>query len=210
MTNINNTYILPLELEAGCDECARGTLIYDVVAACVVLPTEFPDDKYLQIKDSKKLSAKKREELSDYIKNIAITYGIGTVNAEEIDKINILNATMKAMHKAINQAYIKHPFNNIKIDGPKFNAYIPPGEDSDVIPHECIIKGDAKYLSIAAASIVAKNYHDKELLKLIDENPELEKYGLRKNMGYATKVHRDALKQYGYSIWHRKTFSSVK
>lgn len=202
-------YILPVELEGGCDECARGTLIFDVVAACVVLPTTFPDDKYLQIKDSKKLSAKKREELAKYIKDIAITYGIGTVDAEEIDRINILQATMKAMNKAINEAYKKHPFTNLKIDGPKFNGYIPPGEDSDIIPYECINKGDSIYLSIAAASIVAKNYHDTELLKLINDNPELEKYGLRTNMGYATKIHREALKKYGSSIWHRKTFSSV-
>lgn len=202
-------YILPEELEGGCDECARGTLIYDIVAACVVLPKEFPDDKYLQIKDSKKLSAKKREELARYIKKIAITYGIGTVSAEEIDKINILQATMKAMNKAINEAYIKHPFNTLKIDGPKFNGYIPPGEDSDIIPYECINKGDSTYLSIAAASIIAKNYHDTELLKLIENNPELDKYGLRSNMGYATKAHREALKKYGASEWHRKTFSSV-
>ena len=203
------SYILPQELEAGCDECARGTLIYDVVAACVVLPTKFPDDKYLQIKDSKKLSSKKREELSQYIKDISITYGIGTISAEEIDKINILQATMKAMHKAINEAYIKKPFNSLKIDGPKFNGYIPPGEDADIIPHECITKGDATYLSIAAASIVAKNYHDTELIKLINNNPELEKYGLKTNMGYATKIHREALKKYGSTEWHRKTFSSV-
>ena len=203
-------YILPDELEGGVDECARGTLIYDVVAACVVLPTEFPDNKYKEIKDSKKLSSKKREELSDYIKKHAITFGIGTVSAEEIDEINILQATMKAMHKAINSAYIKHPFNKLKIDGPHFKGYMPPGYDSEILPHECINKGDSKYLSIAAASIIAKNYHDKDLLKLIEENPELNKYSLKKNMGYATKDHRDALKTFGSTRWHRKTFSSVK
>lgn len=204
------SYIHPEELEGGCDECARGTLIYDVVAACVVLPKEFPDEKYKEIKDSKKLSAKKRDELAKYIKDIAITYGIGTVSAEEIDNINILQASIKAMHKSINEAYMKKPFKSLKIDGPHFKGYIPPGDDDEILPYECIPKGDSKYLTIAAASIVAKDYHDKALLKLIEDNPDLEKYGLRKNMGYATKVHRDALKQYGPSEWHRKTFSSVK
>ena len=202
-------YILPTELEGGCDECGRGTLIYDVVAGCVVLPTTFPDEKYKEIKDSKKLSAKKRDELSKYIKEIAITYGIGTVSAEEIDEINILQASMKAMHKAINEAYIKHPFNSLKIDGPHFKGYIPPGYDNDVLPHECINKGDSIYLNIAAASIIAKDYHDKAIIKLIEENPELEKYGLKTNMGYATQTHRDALKKYGPTRWHRTSFSGV-
>lgn len=203
------SYIIPTEYEglvAGVDESNRGGLIYDVVAACVVLPATFPDERYKQIKDSKKLSSKKRAELSEYIKNIAITYGIGTASNEEIDATNILVATMKAMNRAINEAYKKHAFDELKIDGPHFNGYTPPGEDADPMPFECVIKGDAKHLNIAAASILAKHHHDTMFLKLIDENPELEKYDLRKNQGYGTKKHLDALKKYGITRFHRKTF----
>ena len=206
-------YILPKNLEGGIDESNRGGLIYDVVAACVVLPDnlhELDDNTYKLIKDSKKLNFKKRSELAEYIKNISITYGIGVSKPEEIDEINILNATMKAMHRACNEAYNKHPFNSLKIDGPHFKPYVPPGLDKDVLNHECIVKGDSKYLSIAAASIVAKDYHDKNLLKLVDENPELEKYKLRKNQGYGTLEHRDAIRKYGITRWHRKSFASVK
>ena len=208
-----SNYIISNDIEGyegGVDECARGTLIHDVVAACVVLPSKFDDNIYLQIKDSKKLSEKKRSELSEYIKSISITYGIGTASSEEIDEINILQATFKAMHRAINDAYKKYPFNKLKIDGPYFPSYIPPGIDKEPIIHECIIKGDSKYLSIAAASIIAKDYHDKKIRELVNNNPELEKYGLLKNQGYATKTHRDAIKKYGITKWHRKTFGTVK
>lgn len=200
-------YILPENLEGGVDECARGTLIGDVVAACVVLPTTFETNKYLEIKDSKKLSIKKRGELANYIKSIAITYGIGTASHIEIDNINILQATMKAMHRAINEAYKKHSFQSLKIDGIHFTPYAPPGIDTELITSECIAKGDSKYLSIAAASILAKDYHDKQIITLLNENPELEKYGLRTNQGYATVKHRNAIKEYGLTKWHRKTFN---
>lgn len=206
-------YILPEYLEGGIDESNRGGLIYDVVAACVVLPNNLEtldDDTYKKIKDSKKLNFKKRSELAEYIKNISITYGIGISKPQEIDELNILNATMKAMHRACNDAYKKHPFNSLKIDGPHFKPYSPPGIDMDVLNHECVIKGDSKYISIAAASIIAKDYHDKNLIKLVDENPELEKYKLRKNQGYGTLEHREAIKKYGITEWHRKSFASVK
>ncbi len=206
-------YILstdPELLEAGVDESNRGGLIYNVVAACVVMPTEFPDDTYKQIKDSKRLSAKKRAELAEYIKTVAVCYGIGYATNEEIDATNILIATMKAMQRAINEAYRKHPFHSLKIDGPHFNGYVPPGVDVEPIPHQCIIKGDAKYLNIASASILAKNYHDVEFIKLIDEHPELEKYDLRKNQGYGTSRHLAAIKKYGITRWHRKTFGICK
>lgn len=198
------------ELDAGVDESNRGGLIYDVVAACVVLPTSFPDEKYKEIKDSKKLSAKKRAELSAYIKEHAITYGIGSATNDEIDATNILVATMKAMNRAINEAYKKHPFHKLKIDGPHFNGYVPPGEDAEPLQHECVIKGDAKYLNIAAASILAKNHHDTMFLKLIDEHPELEKYDLRKNQGYGTARHLEAIRKYGITQFHRKTFGPCK
>ncbi len=197
-------------LEAGVDESNRGGLIFDVFAACVVLPNEFPDEKYKEIKDSKKLSRKKRQELASYIEKVAITYGVGSASNEEIDATNILVATMKAMHRAINEAYKKHPFHKLQIDGPHFTGYIPPGLDAEPIPHQNIIKGDSKYLNIAAASILAKHYHDINFLKLIDENPELEKYDLRKNQGYGTAKHLAAIKQYGITKFHRKTFGPCK
>lgn len=213
VTTTCNEYIIdndPTILIGGVDESNRGGLIYDVVAACVVLPTSFPDDKYKQIKDSKKLSSKKRKELAEYIKQNAITYGIGSATNEEIDATNILAATMKAMHRAINEAYKKQPFHELKIDGPHFRGYCPPGIDEDILPHECVVKGDSKYLNIAAASILAKNHHDTMFLQLIDENPELEKYDLRNNQGYGTAKHMEAIRKHGITRFHRKSFGPCK
>jgi ribonuclease HII len=195
---------------AGVDEVARGTFIGPVIAACVVLPKSFPDDTYKQIKDSKKLSEKKREFLASYIKDICITYGVGEVSNKEVDEINILNATMKAMNRAINDAYKKEPFNYLLIDGPNFKGYIPPGEDSEMIEYECVLQGDATYLSIAAASIVAKDYHTKLINKLVEDNPILMLYDIKKNKGYGTKNHLIALKTHGLSEFHRKTFGICK
>jgi ribonuclease HII len=200
----------PTVLIGGVDESNRGGLIYDVVAACVVLPTSFPDEKYKNIKDSKKISPKKRKELAEYIKQHAVTYGIGSATNEEIDATNILAATMKAMHRAINEAYKKHRFDELKIDGPHFKGYCPPGMDEDILPHECVIKGDSKYLNIAAASILAKNHHDTMFLQLIDENSELEKYDLRNNQGYGTAKHMEAIRKYGITRFHRKSFGPCK
>ncbi len=195
---------------AGVDEVARGTFIGPVIAACVVLPKSFPDDTYKQIKDSKKLSEKKREFLASYIKDICITYGVGEVSNKEVDEINILNATMKAMNRAINEAYKKEPFNYLLIDGPNFKGYIPPGEDAEMIEYECVLQGDAIYLSIAAASIVAKDYHTKLINKLVVDNPILMLYDIKKNKGYGTKNHLAALKTHGLSEFHRKTFGICK
>lgn len=207
---MSTEYICSSVDEAGVDESNRGGLIFDVYAGCVVLPAEFPDDRYKLIKDSKKLSAKKRAELAEYIKDVAITWGVGSASNIEIDSTNILAATMKAMNRAINAAYRKHTFTKLKIDGPHFNGYVPPGEDAEPLQFECVIKGDAKYLNIAAASILAKHHHDAEFLKLIDENPELEKYDLRKNQGYGTAKHLEAIRKYGITRFHRKTFGPCK
>ena len=211
----NSDYIIFTEktkdkIIGGVDEVARGTFIGPVVAACVVLPKSFPDETYKQIKDSKKLSEKKREFLASYIKDTCITYGVGEVSNEDIDKINILNATMKAMNRAINEAYKKHPFNYLLIDGPNFKGYLPPGEDEDMIEYECVLQGDAKYLSIAAASIIAKDYHTKLINKMVDDNPRLMLYDIKKNKGYGTKNHLTALKIHGLSEFHRKTFGICK
>lgn len=190
----------------GIDESGRGSMIGNVVAGAVILPNSFPDEIYKQIKDSKKLSFKKRSILAEYIKLHAITYGIGIASNIEIDNINILQATIKAMHRALNEAYKKHTFTNIIVDGNYFKPYMPPGIDKDALEHECILKGDSKYLNIAAASIIAKDYHDKEILKLLEEDETLVKYGLKSNMGYGTKIHLDAIKTYGHHALHRKSF----
>ena len=213
--NENGDYIIFTEgtkdkIIAGVDEVARGTFIGPVVAACVVLPKSFPDETYKQIKDSKKLSEKKREFLASYIKDTCITYGVGEVSNEDIDKINILNATMKAMNRAINEAYKKHSFDYLLIDGPNFKGYVPPGEDEDMIEYECVLQGDSKYLSIAAASIIAKDYHTKLINKLVEDNPKLMLYDIKKNKGYGTKNHINALKIHGLSEFHRKTFGICK
>lgn len=195
---------------AGVDEVARGTLIGPVIAACVVLPHVFPDDIYKEIKDSKKLTEKKRTFLAEYIKRIAITYGIGEATVEEIDNINILNATMKAMLRAVDEAYKKHSFDKLLIDGPYFKGYTPPGVDSELLEYECIPKGDMHYLSIAAASIIAKDYHTKLINDLIVEHPELNLYEIKKNKGYGTAKHLDAINKNGITNFHRKTFGICK
>ena len=195
---------------AGVDEVARGTLIGPVIAACVVLPHVFPDDIYKDIKDSKKLSEKKRAYLAEYIKKNAITYGIGEATVEEIDNINILNATMKAMLRAVDDAYKKHPFDKLLIDGPYFKGYTPPGVDSELLEYECIPKGDMHYLSIAAASIIAKDYHTKLINDLIVKHPELNLYEIKKNKGYGTAKHLDAINKNGITDFHRKTFGICK
>lgn len=190
----------------GVDEVGRGTLFGNVVAAAVIMPDNLDDDLYKEIKDSKKLSFKKRELLANYIKNNCITYGIGISTPKEIDNINILQASVKAMHRALFQAYEKNKFNNIIVDGNYFKPIISP-DDDEIISYECIPQGDQKYINIAAASIIAKNYHDNEIINIVNENPDLNKYDLLKNMGYATLKHRNAIIKYGIHELHRKTFS---
>jgi ribonuclease HII len=208
------TYILPNDnFEAGIDESNRGGLIGDVVSACVVLKkpeTTEENDIYNQIKDSKKLSKKKRKFLADYIKKNAITYGIASIGVDEIDDINILNATLKAMNLAADIAYKKKSFNKIYIDGPYFKPYIPPGVNSEIIPYECINKGDSIYTCIAAASILAKEQHTENIIKLVENNKELEKYDLLNNQGYGTSKHLNAIKLYGITKWHRKSYKCCK
>lgn len=205
-------YILPdkTRIVAGVDEVARGTFIGPVISACVVLPSEFPDDNYKQIKDSKKLSEKKRDFLANYIKENCITYGIGEASIKEIDDINILNATMRAMHRAIDVAYKKSTIDYLYIDGPNFKPYIPPGYDNDMIEFECVPKGDSKYLTIAAASILAKDYHTKYIKELVINNEILKLYDIQKNKGYGTKSHLDAIHKHGITDFHRKTFGICK
>lgn len=178
-------------IEAGCDEVGRGCLCGPVVAAAVIL-----DDNFKQnlVNDSKKLNFKTRLELDDYIKNNVKDYAIAELSPEFIDQHNILNASIHAMHNALDKLTIRPEL--ILVDGNKFHPY-------NFIPHQCIIKGDSKVLSIAAASILAKNYRDQLMIRLHEEFPE---YGWNKNMGYATKVHIEALKKFGPTKYHRQSF----
>ncbi|MBP5995753.1 MAG: ribonuclease HII [Crocinitomicaceae bacterium] len=177
--------------EGGCDEAGRGCLSGPVVAAAVVLD---PNKPIAALNDSKKINEKNRLLLRDQIMNEAISYAIGIVTHEEIDEINILNASFLAMHRAVDQLKVKPAF--LLIDGNRFKAY--PN-----IPHACIIKGDAKYQSIAAASILAKTKRDEIMENLHDEFPV---YQWKKNKGYPTVDHRSAIEKYGPSPHHRMTF----
>ena len=152
--------------------------------------------------DSKKLSKKKRNELRKYIEENAIEFAVASVSNYEIDEINILKASHKAMHRCIDKLNIEPEL--LLVDGNLFTNYIKT--DGEIIEHVCIIKGDGKYSSIAAASILAKTYHDEYIEGLLDENPELEKYGWRTNMSYGTQKHMDAIKEFGLTEYHRKSF----
>ena len=178
-------------IEAGCDEVGRGCLCGPVVAAAVILEDNFEQNL---VNDSKKLNFKTRLELDDYIKNNVKDFAIAELSPAFIDQHNILNASIHAMHNALDKLTIRPEL--ILVDGNKFYPY-------NFIPHQCIIKGDSKILSIAAASILAKNYRDQLMIQLHEEFPE---YGWNKNMGYATKVHIEALKKFGPTKYHRQSF----
>lgn len=203
--------------EIGVDEVGRGCLFGPVVSAAVVMPLTFPDGDtlWMDIKDSKKLSEKKRKLLKDYIQKTAICYGIGECSHVEIDKINILQASLRSMHRAINSAYHmcvekeRPVFEKILVDGPHFKYYTPPGEDSECIPHECIEGGDNVKLNIAAASILAKCYRDEYIENGCSKHQEWNMYDLKKNKGYGTAKHLDALKSFGPIEGHRLTFQPV-
>ena len=179
-------------IEAGCDEAGRGCLSGPVVAAAVILPKDFQHE---WLNDSKQVSESKRKVLRSIIEEKAISWAVGVVDEKEIDEINILNASFLAMHRAIDKLETKPEL--LLIDGNRFNLY-------EGIEHECIIKGDSKYLSIAAASILAKTYRDDIMEKLDQEFPV---YDWKTNKGYPTKKHRQAIKDFGVSNYHRKSFA---
>lgn len=178
-------------LECGTDEAGRGCLAGPVTAAAVILPDTF---KNSILTDSKQLSEKKRELLKPIIEEQAISYGVSHIMEVEIDKINILNASILAMHKSIEKLSQKPQF--IAIDGNRFKPFFN-------IPHECIIKGDGKYLHIAAASVLAKTYRDAYMEKIHEEYPM---YNWKQNKGYPTKEHRAAIRKYGITKYHRISF----
>jgi ribonuclease HII len=179
---------------AGCDESGRGCLAGPVVSAAVILPKDF---KNKLLNDSKLLSKKNRDNLKIIIKKEAIAWAIGIVSAVEIDRINILNASFLAMHRAIKDLNVKPEL--LIIDGNRFNVY-------KNIRHECIIKGDSKYLSIAAASVLAKTYRDDIMINLDIKSP---KYKWKENKGYPTKKHKNAIQEIGISKHHRRSFKLV-
>jgi ribonuclease HII len=178
-------------IEAGCDEAGRGCLAGPVYAAAAILPKNYRN-KWLN--DSKKLSEKDRYELRPQIEEKALAWAVGIVSQQEIDEINILNASFLGMHRALDQLNTRPEL--ILVDGNRFNPY-------KNIEHRCIIEGDAKYMSIAAASILAKTYRDDFMKEVAKQYPH---YSWHTNMGYATKEHRNAIKEHGYSEFHRMTF----
>jgi ribonuclease HII len=179
-------------IEAGCDEAGRGCYAGPVFAAAVILPQGF---EHPELNDSKQLKASQREKLKIFIEKYAHAYSVAMVSAEEIDRINILKASFLAMHKALDTLKFSPGF--LLIDGNRFAPY-------KNIAHKCIVKGDATYASIAAASILAKTYRDTYMEKLHNEFPQ---YNWRKNKGYGTKDHRDAIEKYGLCAHHRKSFN---
>ncbi|RXF69171.1 ribonuclease HII [Arcticibacter tournemirensis] len=178
-------------IEAGCDEAGRGCLAGPVFAAAVILPRDFTHE---QLTDSKQLGEEDRYELRKIIENKAIAYAVAQVDHDEIDRINILNASFLAMHKALDMLHIRPGF--VLIDGNRFKKY-------QEVPHACIVKGDGKYFSIAAASILAKTYRDDFMKELAILHPE---YDWCSNKGYPTIKHRNAVLRYGFSPYHRRTF----
>ena len=179
-------------IEAGCDEAGRGCIAGPVVAAAVILPRSM---NFPELDDSKKLSVKQREKLRIKVLENAVSYGVGIVSAEEIDEINILNASFLAMHRAIDQLKIRPEL--LLIDGNRFNPYHD-------IKHQCIVGGDAKYQAIAAASILAKTTRDHIMEELDNQYPN---YNWKKNKGYPTIEHKNAVAEFGMSPYHRKTFN---
>jgi ribonuclease HII len=181
----------PNRVEVGVDEVGRGCLAGPVVAAAVILPSDY---EHPLLDDSKKLTAKKRDQLREEITRDAVAYAIAEASVEEIDKINILQASMLAMHRALGA--LSSPFEFILVDGHYFRPY-------SNVPYACQVKGDGRFAAIAAASILAKTYRDDLMAQLAKDFPD---YAWEKNVGYPTVAHRRAIKANGITLWHRKSF----
>ena len=182
-------------IEAGCDEAGRGCLAGAVYAAAVILPKDFENEL---LNDSKQLSEKQRYALREVIERDAVAWAIGIVSPEEIDKINILNASFLAMHRAVDR--LKTRPQHLLIDGNRFKKYPD-------IPHTTVIKGDGKYLSIAAASIIAKVTRDRMMIELAEQYPQ---YGFAGNKGYGSREHMQAIAEFGATKWHRRSYEPIK
>ncbi|MEM9831919.1 MAG: ribonuclease HII [Bacteroidota bacterium] len=182
-------------IEAGCDEVGRGCLAGPVVAAAVILPKGFT---HAILTDSKQLSGETRAQLAEEIKEQALAYAIAEVSNQQIDEINILNASFLAMHRALDALSLRPEL--ILVDGNRFQPY-------PLVSHQCVIKGDQQYFSIAAASVLAKTYRDKLMQQLAQKYPQ---YGWERNVGYPTSTHREAIQQHGITPWHRRSFAGCK
>lgn len=198
-------------MEAGCDEAGRGPLAGSVFAAAVIFDNNdglnrlrLNDEMMELINDSKQLTDKQRQRLRPWIEQHAAAWAVAEVTAEEIDQINILNASILAMQRALDKLTIRP--QHILVDGNKWKSYIPRGEVL-AIPATTVVKGDATYLSIAAASILAKTYRDEYMTRLSEEYPQ---YGWDRNMGYPTAQHYAAIRQFGITPYHRKSFKLIK
>lgn len=191
-------YMIEGVVEAGCDEAGRGPLAGSVFAAAVILPPDFSNDI---LNDSKQLTERQRCMLREVIEREAIAWAVAEVTAEEIDRINILQASLLGMHRALDQLTVVP--EHILVDGNKWKPYVPPGGLLEV-PARTVVKGDATYMSIAAASILAKTYRDDYMLRLHEQYPM---YGWDENKGYPTAAHYEAIRQYGVTPYHRKSFN---
>ena len=214
----------PDKVEIAVDEAGRGCLAFEVCAAAVIMPSKLPSEDCVDIlknlemiKDSKKLTALRREKLATFIKEYAVAYGIATASPQEIDEINILNATYRAMHRAIDEVMTKVSGHAdvLIIDGDKFKPYHPAPEFSDAfdgwMEHHCIPGGDNTRMNIAAASILAKTHRDHLVKTYVEKHPEFaERYGFDTNKAYGTKKHMDGIKKYGVTSYHRKSFAPVR
>lgn len=179
-------------VEAGCDEAGRGCLAGSVYAGAVIFPSDYEN---AWLNDSKQLTEKRRNELREIIKRDALAWAVGVVTPEEIDRINILNASILAMHRALDQLTVRP--EAVIVDGNRFKPYRD-------LPYTTIVKGDGKYLSIAAASILAKTYRDDYMASLAAEYPQ---YDWQSNKGYPTRKHREAIRQYGITPYHRRSYN---
>jgi len=180
------------KIEAGCDEAGRGCLAGSVYAAAVILPPDYHNEL---LNDSKQLTERRRYQLREVVQRDAVAWAVGIVTPQEIDRINILNASILAMHRALDQLQVRP--EAIIVDGNRFKPYRD-------LPHTTIVKGDGKYLSIAAASILAKTYRDDYMNQLAEEYPQ---YDWHSNKGYPTKKHREAIQQFGITPYHRKSYN---
>lgn len=201
LSSMLRPYAIPNILEAGCDEAGRGPLAGSVFAAAVILPEHLSAELAEGLNDSKKLTEHQRYALRPLIEKEALAWAVAETTAEEIDQINILNASILAMHRALAKLTIRP--QHILVDGNRFKPWIPENELM-AVEHQTVVKGDGTYMSIAAASILAKTYRDDYMLRLHEEYPH---YGWDRNKGYPTKEHRRAVLQHGPTPYHRQTFT---
>jgi len=197
------------DIELGIDEAGRGCLLGPLCVGAVIMGDMESNPPPHEIKDSKKCSPKIRKILREHIENNAIAYNVQFIWEKEIDEVNVLQATMNGMHRCVDEITKEIAIDRILVDGTQFNTYLD--SDFETIEHICVPQGDNIYTNIAAASILAKEYHDDYIVNLVKANPELEEYGIHKNKGYGTKDHMDKLKDNKFkgilpTEWHRKSF----